>query len=164
MDGDIDYSKYSASELQEAMARIDKQRYPINYATLLKEAASRPISQSLVPGESRRPALTKAIVIFLRHCSKLNHDCLALDSTCAGGKRKSLSGSVGIVGHGSNQRSICRRGNNSTVSNEGVVILLLLRPARFDDDPNSCQSFDGNAARFSPGWVLYNWVRAYLVD
>jgi hypothetical protein len=41
MDGDIDYSKYSAEDLNEALARIDKQRFPVNYANLLKEAASR---------------------------------------------------------------------------------------------------------------------------
>lgn len=64
MDGDINYSKYSAEDLNEALARIDRQRFPLNYANLLKEAAARPVIQPQESRELRRPALVKAIVIF----------------------------------------------------------------------------------------------------
>lgn len=64
MDGDIDYSKYSDDDLNEALRRIDKQRYPKNYANLLKEAASRPFVQPPQSGRPRRPALANTIVAF----------------------------------------------------------------------------------------------------
>jgi hypothetical protein len=42
MDSDIDYSKFSREELDEALKRINKQRFPQNYANLLKESDGRP--------------------------------------------------------------------------------------------------------------------------
>jgi hypothetical protein len=42
MDGEIDYSKYTTDELNESLSRIDKQRYPRNYAKLIEEIRTRP--------------------------------------------------------------------------------------------------------------------------
>lgn len=35
-DGDVDYSRYTLTELEEALAGIDKRQFPKNYANLLK--------------------------------------------------------------------------------------------------------------------------------
>jgi len=51
MDGDIDYSKYSRDELNEALSRIDKRRYPRNYAKIVEEAGARPVA----PAPTQRP-------------------------------------------------------------------------------------------------------------
>ena len=44
MDGEIDYSKYTREDLDEALGRIDKLSFPKNYANLLKESACRPLT------------------------------------------------------------------------------------------------------------------------
>jgi hypothetical protein len=44
MDGEIDYSKYTRADLDEAFGRIDKLRFPKNYANLLEESARRPLT------------------------------------------------------------------------------------------------------------------------
>jgi hypothetical protein len=48
MDGDIDYSKFTRMELDEALTRIDRHRYPKNYANLVEEAAIRPAAAPIV--------------------------------------------------------------------------------------------------------------------
>jgi len=42
MDGDTDYSKYSRAQLEEALTRIDANRYPRNFQNLTKELRGRP--------------------------------------------------------------------------------------------------------------------------
>jgi hypothetical protein len=42
MDGDINYSTYSRSQLEEALTRIDMHAYPRNYAKLVEELRVRP--------------------------------------------------------------------------------------------------------------------------
>jgi hypothetical protein len=42
MDGDIDYSKYSRAQLEEALSRIDSARYPQNFARLQRELQMKP--------------------------------------------------------------------------------------------------------------------------
>ncbi len=64
MDGEIDYSKYSRDDLNEALGRIDKQRYPQNYANLLKESASRPVVSPAQSSGPRRPVLVKVILVI----------------------------------------------------------------------------------------------------
>jgi hypothetical protein len=59
MDGDIDYSKFSRIDLVEALTRIDKQRYPKNYANLLKEVGARPPA---VPTERHSRDLSKWVM------------------------------------------------------------------------------------------------------
>jgi len=43
MDGDVDYSKYSAVQLAEALTHIDAERYPLNFANLQRELQVRPM-------------------------------------------------------------------------------------------------------------------------
>jgi hypothetical protein len=47
MDGDIDYSKYSAEDLNEALARIDKQRFPVRLAHPSHRGRTHPSQQRL---------------------------------------------------------------------------------------------------------------------
>jgi hypothetical protein len=42
MDGDFDYSKLSRAQIEEALTRIDKGRFPLNNERLLKELQARP--------------------------------------------------------------------------------------------------------------------------
>jgi hypothetical protein len=42
-DGDIDYSKFSRAQLEDALSRIDRDRYPRNYESLVKELGVRPV-------------------------------------------------------------------------------------------------------------------------
>lgn len=41
LDGDIDYGRFDLNELEDALARIDRQRFPINYQRLLFELERR---------------------------------------------------------------------------------------------------------------------------
>jgi hypothetical protein len=41
MDGDVDYSRYSRAELEEALSSIDRSRFPRNYEHLRRELDSR---------------------------------------------------------------------------------------------------------------------------
>lgn len=42
MDGGIDYSAFSRAQLEDALTRIDKDRYPRNYESLVRELQVRP--------------------------------------------------------------------------------------------------------------------------
>lgn len=54
-DGEIDYSRYSRSQLEEALTRIDAGRYPGNHSKLLKELQARPAETQL----AKRPDRTR---------------------------------------------------------------------------------------------------------
>jgi hypothetical protein len=41
MDGDIDYTNLSRAQLEEALTRIDRSRFPLNYDHLVKELDTR---------------------------------------------------------------------------------------------------------------------------
>jgi hypothetical protein len=43
MDGGIDYSAFSRAQLEDALTRIDKDRYPRNYESLVRELQVRPM-------------------------------------------------------------------------------------------------------------------------
>ena len=47
MDGDVDYSRYSRAQLDEVLAHIDAERFPLNYANLQRELNARP--QEMAP-------------------------------------------------------------------------------------------------------------------
>jgi hypothetical protein len=54
MDGDIDYSRFSRAQLEEALTRIDKVRFPKNLAKLMSELEARGTYE-----EARSAAITK---------------------------------------------------------------------------------------------------------
>jgi small-conductance mechanosensitive channel len=53
VDGDFDYSQLSRAQLEEALTRIDRGRYPINYQRILRELEVR--SQESPTGQSVQP-------------------------------------------------------------------------------------------------------------
>jgi hypothetical protein len=57
MDGDFDYSRLSRTQLEEALTRIDKGRYPINYQRILKELEVRPPESPAAPAEAKQSVL-----------------------------------------------------------------------------------------------------------
>src|SRR5215469_5244347 len=57
MDGDFDYSRLSRSQLEEALTRIDKDRYPVNYQRILRELEVRPPESPAVPVQAEQSLL-----------------------------------------------------------------------------------------------------------
>ena len=57
-DGDIDYARFTRAQLEDALARIDRREYPLNFANLTTELARRPVEPPVVP--SRDDTLTGA--------------------------------------------------------------------------------------------------------
>ena len=51
MDGGIDYSQYSREQLEGALLRIDRSRYPLNLERLTRELESRPPAVQLSQAE-----------------------------------------------------------------------------------------------------------------
>jgi hypothetical protein len=49
MDGDFDYSQLSRAQLEEALTRIDRHRYPVNYQKILRELEVRPADAPPAP-------------------------------------------------------------------------------------------------------------------
>jgi hypothetical protein len=52
VDGDFDYSQLSRAQLQEALTRIERTKYPINYERILRELETRPPDQPALPAPS----------------------------------------------------------------------------------------------------------------
>jgi hypothetical protein len=61
MDGDIDYSKFTRAELNEALTRIDRARYPKNLSNLLTALAAAPVDR---PGASTEQSSVRWERIF----------------------------------------------------------------------------------------------------
>jgi hypothetical protein len=57
MDGDFDYSRLSRTQLEEALTRIDKGRYPVNYQRILKELEARPPDSQTPPTRPEQSVL-----------------------------------------------------------------------------------------------------------
>lgn len=69
MDGDIDYSRYSRADLEEAIARIDRSRFPINYQNLRRELDTR---DPELLREPRPPSVAFLIVCYTAAVLVLN--------------------------------------------------------------------------------------------
>jgi hypothetical protein len=59
MDGDIDYSRYSRAQLEEALTRIDRSKYPVNYENLRRELDAR----APEPQRETRPPSTAFLIV-----------------------------------------------------------------------------------------------------
>jgi hypothetical protein len=69
MDGDIDYSRYSRADLEEAITRIDRSKFPINYQNLHRELDTRPPEPAR---ETRPPSAALLIVCYTAAVLVLN--------------------------------------------------------------------------------------------
>jgi hypothetical protein len=59
-DGDLDPSKYTREQLLGALGRMNREQYPLNFAILTKELASRPVETISSPSDGRPPAIRAA--------------------------------------------------------------------------------------------------------
>ena len=57
-DNDIDYRQYTREQLSEALANIDRRRYPQNYELLVSEIAARESGSRYVPPPERAKRVT----------------------------------------------------------------------------------------------------------
>jgi hypothetical protein len=66
-DGDVDYRSFTRAQLEEALSRIDPQRYPLNHARLLRELAARPPIATQAPihkGGVSKPSSARLVITY----------------------------------------------------------------------------------------------------
>lgn len=64
MDGDFDYSQLSRPQLEEALTRIDRARYPINYQRILRELEVRPPESPAAQSAQAQPSVLNLIAWY----------------------------------------------------------------------------------------------------
>ena len=66
-DGDIDYRGFTRAELEDALQRIDRAQYPINYSRLRRELASRPqqvVDSTVLPNRLVLGGLPRRVLMY----------------------------------------------------------------------------------------------------